>query len=546
MATKRQRLAPPRQPTTAASIVEASLGSAAASLRPRSAAQGGRGGRPADRILQWLGQPNRPQSRRTVLTTAISKPSLSRGLTADAKCTTGGGRSPKRLLKAQTASSVGTDSSALTTTLLESAHAQSVAGFVCNKTRGGPQRNSAGGSPETRGAAAATARTVANATARTALRGQKRPLRGSAINALKLGSEAPQCTRTLSNKAADRAALMSRREEDEEDEEDDDVDDDVASDDSSDDAASGDMSKCSRRSSMSSSPVQVKLPGDVGVKRALSSIAPLAAHMPADVGTLPKDQGGEEDGVQRLKTTMSADDEGTLQAAVLNKLRDLCGEHEDAKVLAEYIVVMVAGNKGKDEMALELMPFFPDQAQADAFVDWVVDCKGKSAAGDVASTPPAGGEAHASSFTISADALSAEAAAKSALISASSSSEAFAAAADLRTAPGSASVAVRPGPHVAVTSRVVLQPNPSFAGSTAAPAASTSTSSIAVATAASRSDSNPVKANKLLENMTKQLQTILTKLSDKSLNDTKREKYQALAQNIQMLLSRHRAPPRRM
>mmetsp|Transcript_54104 Transcript_54104/g.116839 ORF Transcript_54104/g.116839 Transcript_54104/m.116839 type:complete len:394 (-) Transcript_54104:554-1735(-) len=55
---------------------------------------------------------------------------------------------------------------------------------------------------------------------------------------------------------------------------------------------------------------------------------------------------------------ISAADEGTFQAAVLDRLRSLCGEHEDAKVLAEYIVVMVAGSKGREDMAVELRPFF--------------------------------------------------------------------------------------------------------------------------------------------------------------------------------------------
>lgn len=49
--------------------------------------------------------------------------------------------------------------------------------------------------------------------------------------------------------------------------------------------------------------------------------------------------------------------------------------------------------------------------------------------------------------------------------------------------------------------------------------------------------------------MTKQLQVILTKLNDKTLNDEMREKYQALAQNIQVQMakiSRPQAPKRRI
>merc|ERR1711972_132962 len=68
---------------------------------------------------------------------------------------------------------------------------------------------------------------------------------------------------------------------------------------------------------------------------------------------------------------------GGFQAAVLERLKCLCGEHDDAKVLAEYIVVMVAGNKGREDMASEMKPFFSDQAQADSFVEWVEECKWK-------------------------------------------------------------------------------------------------------------------------------------------------------------------------
>jgi len=120
----------------------------------------------------------------------------------------------------------------------------------------------------------------------------------------------------------------------------------------------------------------------------------------------------------------------------------------------------------------------------------------------------------------------------------------------------------------------VLQPNPNFAGGDPPPApsregaAAVAKSSTAAArppsgsgtvfskaaaasAAASRQASHPVKHNKneLLENMTKQLQVILTKLNDKTLNDEMREKYQALAQNIQVQMakiSRPQAPKRRI
>lgn len=80
---------------------------------------------------------------------------------------------------------------------------------------------------------------------------------------------------------------------------------------------------------------------------------------------------------------------GNFQTVVLNRLRSLCGETEDAKVLAEYIVVMVAGNKSRVEMAVELKPFFQDQAQAESFVEWVEECKWKFLTGGPAPGPGA-------------------------------------------------------------------------------------------------------------------------------------------------------------
>jgi len=48
--------------------------------------------------------------------------------------------------------------------------------------------------------------------------------------------------------------------------------------------------------------------------------------------------------------------------------------------------------------------------------------------------------------------------------------------------------------------------------------------------------------NELLESMTKQLQLILSKLNDKSLNDETREKYQTLAQTIQLQMAKITKP----
>jgi len=222
-----------------------------------------------------------------------------------------------------------------------------------------------------------------------------------------------------------------------------------------------------------------------------------------------------------------------FQAAVTEKLQALCGEHEDAKVLAEYIVVMAAGNKGREEMAGELQDFFPDKTQVKEFVKWVEECKWKFLTGGP-SPQMAPSKAPQSG------------------------------AGSLRNGSASSAASkphdtqVRPG-HV-VTRRVSLQPHPSFAESSspAPPPANNPPPPVRSAVASGAMLASPVASspskrekNELLESMTQQLQLILTKLSDRTLNDETREKYQALAQSIQTQMAKisrpkvTRAPPRR-
>lgn len=293
-------------------------------------------------------------------------------------------------------------------------------------------------------------------------------------------------------------------------------------------------------------------------------------------------------------------DERTFQAAVLERLRAMCGEHEDAKVLAEYIVVMVAGNKGREEMTVELKPFFQDQAQAESFVEWVEECKWKFLTGGPSPSKPPGGEtrspelsprpipgsltqagdvsasqpsqrelgvvstacgAVASVVASPAAAPSVPARAKAVLCSDfKNSAVSIGSVFEVPVAPVAAA---KSSAQINVSGRTQLQLAPCFEGSPPpqAPArgaasmqqgTSSSASSSAVgpvfsktAAAARTVGGNPVRREKteLLKNMTKQLQVILTKLSDKSLKDEVREKYQALAQNVQTQMAKISRPP---
>lgn len=296
----------------------------------------------------------------------------------------------------------------------------------------------------------------------------------------------------------------------------------------------------------------------------------------------------------------AASEDGTFQAAVLERLRSLCGEHEDAKVLAEYIVVMVAGNKGREEMCVELKPFFQDRAQADSFVEWVEETKwkfltgtrapersngsnpaqGGTAASRTRSQPPQGSPAPQGSHSqipaqVTQPSKPMLTPAHSVVPIPQGSRARLTPNLDFQTPPPvQPQPVVRPGPHVAITNKCVLQPNPNFDASppltpaprdvpvqpvmrpsplaTQQPTQPLNPSFSKAAASVARVGPHPVRRekNELLESMTKQLQLILTKLSDKGLNDETREKYQAMAQSVQTQMAKiskpqATAPPRR-
>lgn len=209
---------------------------------------------------------------------------------------------------------------------------------------------------------------------------------------------------------------------------------------------------------------------------------------------------------------------GGFQQVVLDRLHALCQDTEDASVLAEYIVAMVAGNKSRQDIAAELEPFFKDMDTANSFVEWVEGVKVKFLTGsplkDKGSSPRKAAKQAASSSELD--------------------------------------------PHVVVTKRAVLRPSPAFVADppTAVPVSAAlsqpaiassprqATTYKAAASSPAVSAASPVKQDRkhLLENMTRQLQMILTKLNDQTMNDESREKYQALAQSIQTQMAKISGP----
>jgi hypothetical protein len=266
------------------------------------------------------------------------------------------------------------------------------------------------------------------------------------------------------------------------------------------------------------------------------------------------------------------------------------GEHEDAKVLAEYIVVMAAGNKGPEEMTVELKPFFHEAEQAESFVDWVEECKWRFLTGEPASPKKAAGDGvdsplcHSPSPIRRMDSpeddvsepvlLQHQAAAGGKLVRrAAGASRAalpvMSPPAHSRPKPLLSSPAANgssvfevgvsvSAPAKATTSASLTKHGAALAtASTRAaqatmPSTSSQSSSAAVApvfsksVAAARTVGGPTtvkrEKNELLKNMTKQLQVILTKLNDRSLNDGMRERYQAMAQSVQAQMAKLSRP----
>jgi len=264
----------------------------------------------------------------------------------------------------------------------------------------------------------------------------------------------------------------------------------------------------------------------------------------------------------------------------------MCGEHEDAKVLAEYIVVMAAGNKGPEDMTIELKPFFREAEQAESFVDWVEECKWRFLTGEPASLKKAANDATDSPLCHSPspahhmdspedDALEpvmlqhqAAPGGKLARPATGASRTALPMSAPAHSRPkpllgtpasnGSSVFEVgvvstpAKAPTLATLSNHALATVSTRAPQATMPSTSSHASSAAVApvfsksVAAARTVSGPStvrrEKNELLRNMTKQLQVILTKLNDRNLNDGVRERYQAMAQSVQAQMAKLTRP----
>lgn len=253
--------------------------------------------------------------------------------------------------------------------------------------------------------------------------------------------------------------------------------------------------------------------------------------------------------VPAATTLAAAVDETSFQAAVLERLWAMCGQHEDAKVLAEYVVVMVAGNKGRDEMTLELKPFFQSEAQACSFVDWVEEAKWRFLTGG-----PTGGQ----QLDGQEDTLIGRASADGPWPASSARSGASAPKAKRSPNAGSVfEVGSNPWPtaHVAAAvKRGSSQTSPTGVdGSLLATQSVNAAASVRLRRPSlGQSGGTPQRPpsavevrrerNELLVSMTRQLQQILPKLSDRSLSDAAREKYQDLAHSIQAQMAKLTGP----
>jgi len=208
-----------------------------------------------------------------------------------------------------------------------------------------------------------------------------------------------------------------------------------------------------------------------------------------------------------------------LKEAVLTHLNDVCVA-EDREVLAEFVAVLAAERKTRAELVAELSAVFLDGTEDQ--VDWVEECRA-----DIVRRrqQPPRNALRAPPPEKSVSATSSDSLAGAALVK--SGAEAAAAA-----PPGgqatSVEAAAAENPLIVVTDRLVLQPNPQFAGAARAGEVAAAVGPLATTTPAER-------RTQLLAEMTGRLQDILARLSDteRALDEGSRERYQLMAESIQ-------------
>merc|ERR1712039_743527 len=151
------------------------------------------------------------------------------------------------------------------------------------------------------------------------------------------------------------------------------------------------------------------------------------------------------------------------------------------------------------ETVTEIKDFFKNASQAQSFLEWLEKCKMRFLAGEAPAAPPA-------------KPVAAKHVAKAAHATPKAAARAPAQPATVRSSTKRALSLTTEARSKAKVSK----------------------------TAAPRSEKR--KKNELLESMTKNLQQILTKLGDPTLQDDMREKYQNLAQNIKMQMAKISQP----
>lgn len=172
---------------------------------------------------------------------------------------------------------------------------------------------------------------------------------------------------------------------------------------------------------------------------------------------------------------------------ICDRLRSLCRSHEEAVVLADYVVTLTEARKDwEEELAAELKKVFKTAEQAQAFIGWVRALRATRAlkAGQ-GGAPATGGTG----------------------------------------APAGGGEAADGGAPAKSAKPAKLAPS--------------------LASASKPRAAKPASTNKndLLKSMTQQLQLILTKLNDKSITDETKEKYQTLAHSIKTQMAKITTKP---
>lgn len=250
-----------------------------------------------------------------------------------------------------------------------------------------------------------------------------------------------------------------------------------------------------------------------------AQVASASSHQPRSQGASLDEEAPPPGFWGASWSDLDQEEQNEFKAKVRNQIRLLPVDvdHHDAEMVVDFIALMLENNKTRKEMVEELGSFLKDHTSS--FVDWIEVCKMETLSSCRSSkVEKARPRAQLTANTMGDPPVFQD------------------------------SQKGKETDYVVVTKKIVLQPSGqanrsgrSRSRSSSATHSASSGSSSAAEGEAEAVPDGPTADEKrmtLLSEFTTKLQVILSKLSDKSLDDLSREKYQALAEQIQSNISK--------